>query len=189
MKENKQRFVRTANDVQPDDNALDPNLRLQNEQPHHRTIIMLFAQGLNTRQVFETLGGKYDENNRPISGTGQFSYPWITQIRRQPWVRQRILKYQEEAGKPLIEDSIAAEASQSLQTIVELRDDPATPAAVRVRAAENLLDRYLGKPTQHVKTEVTTINQRLEEKESLDDQIRAVRAELASLGYRESGIN
>ena len=43
-----------------------------------------------------------------------------------------------------------AETEESIRTLVKIRDDPEAPHAARGRAAEALLDRGWGKPTQPV---------------------------------------
>jgi len=44
------------------------------------------------------------------------------------------------------------EAYANLKTLVAIRDDPEAPASVRLRAAQDLLDRAGYKPTDHVET-------------------------------------
>jgi hypothetical protein len=45
---------------------------------------------------------------------------------------------------------LQASALDSIYTILEIRDDPTAPKAVRRACADSLLDRFLGKPTVHV---------------------------------------
>lgn len=42
------------------------------------------------------------------------------------------------------------EGARSIETLAEIRDDPAAPAQVRVNAANGLLDRAYGKPVQGI---------------------------------------
>lgn len=156
-----------------------PEFRIVNEKPEHRFLVYLFAQGLNIREVFEQLGGKYDEANRPISGTGQWSYAYLTQIRRQPWFESRLLTLMQEQGVDKVQAKLELELFPSLEVVKELRDDHSVAPATRLNAANSLIDRFLGKPIQHVKSEsVSEVHTFEHDVEKLEREILDIEAQI-----------
>ena len=125
-------------------NRKDPNLRLLHEKPEHRIAIMLKAQGKSNNEIADLTG---------------YSVAWVSQIMRQPWAQERILQILKEAGSDVIGSLLASTAEDSIFQIVKLRDT-SEDDAVKLRASQDLLDRYLGKPTQRVESnaQVTHFN-------------------------------
>lgn len=115
-----------------------PNFAILEEKPLHRIIVYLKAQGLSNVEISKRTG---------------YTQPWVSQVTRQPWFRLRLTQELREAGADAISTLLKANALDSVYTLVELRDDQDAPKAVRKAAADSLLDRYLGKPTQKVETE------------------------------------
>jgi hypothetical protein len=129
-------------------------VRLQKENTRHRVLVYLFAQGGTVRNVFEQLGGEWDANrNAPISGTGEYSYQQLLNIRKQGWFQNVLLAVITENGSPLVEAKLKLEQMASLETLIEIRDNKEEKGATRAVCANSILDRYLGKPTQVVKAE------------------------------------
>lgn len=126
-------------------NDRTPNLGVVREQPVHRVMILLKAQGLSNTEIAKKLGC-----------TG----PWVSQVLRQPWARQRLLDELNQAGRPVIQSLLAGEAVNSIMTLIEVRDNASAKPSERAGAANSLLDRYLGKPVaiveQHNITEPTS---------------------------------
>lgn len=118
-------------------NDRDPNLVIKSEKPEHRIIIFLKAQGLSNVEIAERTGN---------------SGPWIGQVLRQPWARQRLLEELDSLGRDAARELLAGQCVDSILTAVDLRDNPKTPPGVRLAAANSLLDRHLGKPVQHVES-------------------------------------
>ena len=50
----------------------------------------------------------------------------------------------------VVQGLLKAAAPDSVIKLIDLRDNPLTPPAVVRASCETLLDRYLGKPKQHV---------------------------------------
>lgn len=161
-------------------NAGSPQFHIQKEKPEHRFLIYLFAQGHSTKEIFLQLGGEWDtELNKPIPGTGHYTYCWLTQIRKQAWFREQLTNFLHEAGKDLISAKLELEVSPSLEVVINIRDDTSLPAAVRLRAADSLIDRHLGKPVQHVKSEsVHTVNSFEKSAEELNAELKQIEGEL-----------
>lgn len=120
------------------DRATDPNLAILDEKPEHRLIVYLKAQGFSNKEVSDKTG---------------YTQAWVSQITRQPWFRLRLVQELREAGVDQIQQVLKANALDSIFTLVDLRDDPQAPKAVRKACADSLLDRYLGKPTQKFENE------------------------------------
>lgn len=158
-------------------------VRIQKENTRHRVLVFLFSQGGTVRDVFEQLGGKWDElNKKPISGTGEYSYQQLLNIRKQGWFQAEVIKVMSEAGNSLVEAKLALEMMASLQTLVELRDNVNEKGSVRLSAANSLLDRHLGKPSQVVKIEAPASTASHEqEANELRDQLARLKQEAADL--------
>ena len=56
----------------------------------------------------------------------------------------------EQCGKDVIRAKFEAELMPSIEKVIEIRDDVNAPKQLQLRAAESLIDRFLGKPIQQV---------------------------------------
>ncbi len=162
-------------------NATPPSHVIQQEKSEHRFLVFLFAQGKSAKTIFLELGGEWDEElGRPVAGTGQWSYSRLIQIRKQTWFQKALISYLEECGRDVITARLEAECGASIDTVVELRDNKQAPPAVRLNAAKDILDRFLGKATQKVEVtqskSVSDYESELEEikreEESLTNELR-----------------
>lgn len=160
-----------------------PAFNIKKESPEHRFLLYLFAQGNSSRDVFVQLGGQLDPVTKlPVPGTGKYSYHWVCQIRRQAWFRQQLTQFLHETGKDLVQAKLQTEVIPSLEAVIEIRDNIDAPANVRLTAANSLIDRFLGKPTQVVQQIVPTTVQRFEEDAAdLERQITQVEEEMQAL--------
>lgn len=170
----------------PMHNSRNPEHRIMSEKPEHRLICLLYAQGYSTKEIFQHFGGSWDDElGRPLPVKqygGRYSYAWLTQIRRQPWFEQKLLTYLEEQGRDRISAQLEAEFEPSLQVVKELRDDDTAPAPVRLNAANSLIDRFLGKPTQHIRTEGTKeIHHYEHEVDEVDRELKRIESQLKSV--------
>lgn len=138
--------------------AENPNFAILDEKPEHRVIVYLKAQGFSNKEVAIKMG---------------YTQAWISQITRQPWFRLRLVQELREAGVDQIQQVLKANALDSIFTLVDLRDDPQAPKAVRKSAADSLLDRYLGKATQKFADE-SSHTPSTEELNKLDKQIAEI---------------
>lgn len=160
-----------------------PNFIIKKESPEHRFLLYLFAQGNSATDVFIQLGGKLDPATKaPLPGTGKFSYHWLCQIRRQAWFREQLTQFLHETGKDLVQAKLQTEVIPSLDVVLSVRDDINAPANVRLTAANSLIDRFLGKPTQVVQQiESKSIAKFETDADLLDKQIAQVEEEMRSL--------
>lgn len=145
--------------------AKTPDLRIEHETAQHRIVLLLKLRGLNNREIAKATG---------------FTEPWISQITRQPWFQMRLTKMLSEAADDILTQRIKVEASRSLDTLVEIRDNTSAPAAARATCAINIIDRLLGKPVQknenttnvfHVQTKLEDLNRQIEEVEAAEREL------------------
>ena len=122
-------------------NPTDPQVALKHERPAHRLAILLKAQGLSNKEIAERLG---------------LSAIHVGNILRQPWARKRLVEEIQRSGRDEIQALLAGSAVDSINTLIELRDDDEVENSVRKAAADSLLDRFLGKPTQRVESKNET---------------------------------
>ena len=144
-------------------NARDPNLAIQHEKPEHRLLLWMKAQGASNREIAQQSG---------------YTQPWISQLMRQPWAQQRLVEFMSEAGMDVVQQTLKAAAPDSVFTLIALRDDTATPPAVRRSAADSLLDRYLGKPHQSIDVRNTQV---VAPTGDIDEQLSKLQTEVARL--------
>lgn len=134
-----QQFISNMNPMQlvP---APQPSLPLNGESspvkpiverpPEQRLIVYLKAQGHSYESIAEKTGYKIDE---------------IREILNQPWAKQRLIKEITQEGDDAVSILVAGTAADCVLTLIELRDDKKAPAAVRMAACRELLDRFRGK--------------------------------------------
>jgi len=123
-----------------------PLVDLQREKPEHRLVVELKARGMTHREIAALTG---------------YTTVAISYIVRQPWARKRILELIQtsvKAADPCLE-LLKQEAANNLQTLIDIRDgafdaEPSTRAA----AANALLDRLWGKPTQKVEQKISRVS-------------------------------
>ncbi len=147
-------------------NDRSPNLRILSEKPEHRIVCYLKAQGKSNKEIAELTG---------------FTYPWVSQMLRQPWARQRILQLIKEAGGDEVTTLLQSTTTDSIYTLIDVRDDPKAKPAERTTAANALLDRVLGKPLQRVEAD-TTIRNVTNDVSEINAQLAGVEEELKRYG-------
>lgn len=143
-------------------NQLEPNLAILHEKPHHRLILLLKLRGLTNNEIAEQSG---------------FTVSWVSQIVRQPWAVATMAKLSAEAGAASIHGLLESEAVPSIMKLVELRDNADTPSAVVRSACDSLLDRFLGKPAQHVDVVEHKAGMDAESVQQLDAELTRLHAE------------
>ena len=118
-----------------------PNLRVQAEKPEHRIVLFLKGQGMSNNEIARRTG---------------YTYPWISQLLRQPWARKRLVEEITAQGRDAVGEIIKSAAEDSVWTLINERDNGSAKPAERISAANSLLDRFLGKPTQKVEQTIKT---------------------------------
>lgn len=157
-----------AEDVKSDTaqlfNSREPDFGIQHEKAEHRIVILLKAQGHSNLEIARLTG---------------YTNPWVGQILRQPWAKQRLLEEINSAGRDSISGLLEGAAADSIYKIVELRDT-AEDQGVQLRSAQDILDRFLGKATQKIesKAEVKHISGDIEEVDKALERLAAEESRL-----------
>ncbi len=112
------------------------------EAPLHRLMVLMRAKGCTTRE---------------ISNVCNCTAVNVAQILRQPWAKKHLLELITLRGNSGIDALLQGAVPESVQTLIEVRDDPDSPATAKITAADKILDRYFGKPTQRVESTVEAI--------------------------------
>lgn len=142
-------------------NSKEPNFGILHEKPEHRLIILLKAQGHSNVEIARLTG---------------YTNVWIGQVLRQPWAKEQLIKEITKGGQEAVQSLLQGEAIDSIFTIVSLRDT-SDDDGVRLRASQDLLDRHLGKATQHIEARSTV--------QHVSTEIGALDAQLAKLEIEE----
>jgi hypothetical protein len=122
--------------------SLEPFHNIRKELPWHKAAAAMFAAGEKSRKIAQVFGK---------------SETWISNLIRQPFFQARISAFLSESTRNVMAELKTQELA-SLATLVEIRDDPKAPAAARVQAARDILDRAMGRPVARVEAvnEVTS---------------------------------
>lgn len=160
-----------------------PPVIIAKERPEHRFLVFLYSQGMSTKDIYIQLGGEWDSvRNAPISGTGQYSYQHLHTIRRQAWFQKQLIAYMEECGKDVIRAKLETELMPSLDKVISIRDDEDAPKALQLKAAESLIDRFLGKPVQSIVVPPSSsVNRYEDEADALQKEAEKIEQEIKSL--------
>lgn len=132
----------------------DPQWDLTREAPWHRAALRMLAMGATTAQVADTLG------HVPVT---------INNLIRQDWFQKALHKEMKSQGKGIM-DLFESQMTNTFITLIEMRDDPNTPAAVKEKICQSIINRRLGTPVQQIR-DVT------EEAHSDDPNAEAARLE------------
>lgn len=148
-------------------NSKPPEYGVKHEKPEHRVMIFLKAHGFSNLEIAEKTG---------------YSPVMVSQILRQPWARERLITEISKSGRDVLSELIKGTGVDSVMTLVELRDDKNAPAAVRKACASDLIDRILGKPTQHIESDATVRHVSTEIGE-VDRELQSLETELKRISH------
>ena len=110
------------------------NWELQKEQAWHKVAATLYALGASQAQIA-----------RELDKTPQA----VCNLVKQERFQSRVADIMAENSRDIME-LFKAERVNTLATLIELRDNPETPASVRAMICKDLLDRVLGKAVQRI---------------------------------------
>jgi hypothetical protein len=152
-----------------------PSQVINKEQPVHVLMCYMQASGKDTQEIATATG---------------YSLASIRNIQRQPWYRARFLRLTATEGGDNVRKFLDGQVMSSLETLVEIRDENKTSRPhVSAAAANSILDRAMGKPTQHVETESHSFTHPAQSVDEINQQIAAMDAELKSRGHGTVGPN
>jgi hypothetical protein len=105
------------------------------EKPVHRLMQTMFAKGYTIEEI-----AQHTNYTRARVGV----------ILRQPWAQMHIVDDVKKSVRDELKEFLEGEVLPSLQIVRDLRDNPENPAAVRLAAADQILNRFLGRPNQPI---------------------------------------
>lgn len=140
----------------------DTNHLRKKEQPHHRIMVLLRAQGYTTREIARQLG---------------YSDAAVSTALRQPWARAELVRLITSTGMEGVEKLLKAEMVPSILRLVDVRDSADAKGSEVIAACNSLIDRFLGKPVQRVETS-----------KAPETDVEALQAELESLKAEEGRL-
>lgn len=144
--------------------AQDPDFNILHEKPEHRAILLLKMQLMTNKEVSEKTG---------------YSQPWISQVCRQPWFRQRLLSMLHAEGLDPIQAILKPAAEDSIFRVMDLAENAASET-VKLAANREILDRYLGKSVTKVENFDGGKVPKAEDLEKMDGEIERLESEIAA---------
>jgi hypothetical protein len=138
---------------------------IKNENPRHRLICALAAQGLLPQEIAKAVN----------VGVGT-----VRTTLAQPWARARIREFIDQSAEDSIQQLFSTYAGLAVDTLVKNMTSEKATANAQISAAKEILDRHLGKAL--LRTENTNRNISVSaEGDELDRELDRLRAELSAL--------
>jgi predicted transcriptional regulator len=151
-----------ANGTAPTSNA-----SLSSDTPRMRLVAWLTAQGKSRTEIANIL---------------DVSPATVTNTLKHPSCKALVKSIIDEIGQDAVKTFLQTEVLSSLETLVAIRDSD-EKGQVRIAAANSILDRALGKPTQHIESSDAKSSEAVRvENEALNSQLEAVEAQLRAIG-------
>lgn len=164
-------------------NPRPPAVPIMKERTEHTFLAYKFAQGLGVKQVFLDLGGQWNnELNTPVSGTGNFCYQTLLNLRQQPWFLARIHKILQDNGADHVQSALLAELPTAIDVARDVMNNPEEKGTTRLSAAAWFFDRALGKAQQKISIENTkSVDDFEQDAEALQRELSTIEMEITSL--------
>lgn len=118
-------------------NDVDVNRVFSREKPVHRVIAELAAAGLTHREIASQVGRS--ENN-------------VSEVLRQPYARRRIIESARKNVTDELKSFLESEVLPTIREVAEMGRDPNISPAVRLQCKQEVMNRFLGRPTQPITT-------------------------------------
>lgn len=135
------------------------------EKPWHRMALHLFTANMSIREVAAVL----DKSDSAVSD-----------LLRTGWFQKQLTETIEKNGGSDVMALCKSEAINSIQTLIEIRDNPSVPAMARRACAMDLLERYHGKAVQKIETKHSyASDDPVQEAANLEKQISGLVPQLA----------
>jgi hypothetical protein len=142
----------------------DPKWTLEHERPWHRLAAYFFAMGDSVSNV----ALKLDK-----------SQPAVHNLLRQQWFQKMVTQLMADAGGKDINKLFKGEQYNNYSTLVQMRDNPSTPAAIKFKCAQDMLDRSMGRATQRVEMSREVVSDDpVQEYERLEQENNRLRNEI-----------
>lgn len=137
-----------------------PSYTLKKEQPEHRIMVMLRAQGKSIKWIATKVS---------------YTKEAVGQILRQEWAKKLLVEIIAEAGEDSVTKIFELEAMDSIDVLRDIRDNPNVAASTRAACAFHFLDRHLGKPTTFSEVAVSNTEQSLD---AIEKRLERAKAEV-----------
>lgn len=136
---------------------------IEKEAPWHLSAAYMYAMGSCNSEIAKA----HDKSPQAVSN-----------LFHQPFFQERVTAIMAENRRDVM-DLFKAERINSLATLIEIRDNPETPASVRAMCCKDILDRSLGKAVQRIEAvgEVTSLDP-VAEVERLEAEVKRLRDEI-----------
>lgn len=118
--------------------GFEPAYTLQKEEPQHRVICYLAAEGNTNTEISQKTG---------------FTTAMVAYVKKQPWAQSRIAEIIKQSGREAVMNVLkgaALEAARTLAETAKIDGEVKARPEVRVRAANDLLNRIYGTAPQFV---------------------------------------
>lgn len=122
-------------DYDPRPNCKTGKPTMQHEKPVHRLMQEMHMEGYSIREIASAT--KYCEEQ-------------VSTILRQPWARKRMIEQAKKGVKETLSAVLEELALPTLKEIVALGNKQETPAATQLACKQEVLNRFLGRPTQPI---------------------------------------
>ncbi len=133
---------------------------IKNEQPWHRMAAYMLNAGRTNSEI--ALAASVDPTT-------------VSHLRSQRWFQELCATIANTEGEEIL-GLIRSETAASIETIVEIRDNPDAGARARLSAAQVLLEHAHGKPIQKIVSNISHSRYT-----SPKDEMRAIEEELAAM--------
>lgn len=136
-----------------------PVTELFDDNPDYTKFIMFKAEGRPPKLIAQMTG---------------YSIDTVRTVLRQPWAKQKLRELISLSGGDTFMQAMVVECPDSLDTLIELRDNSKSDA-VRADCAKEIINRVYGKPVQMVNTKAEPhidVKGTQEELEELDKEIQ-----------------
>lgn len=140
--------------------AVVPFAKIMTEKPEHRYCVLLKTLGHTDKEIAEKSG---------------YTPEYVRNILAQPWARQQQSRIMEESDeRQLVDAMLKTHAPKAMKLLMTIIDDEKAPVQARAKAAESMLDRFLGKATQTV--QVRPMVPETQDMSELDQRLRELEA-------------
>lgn len=142
--------------------AFDP---VDDERPEHVVIARYLALGMSQTEAANASG---------------YSQQHISRLLKMPWFQGRVAQFLKEGSQDLM-TLFRGAGLQAFATLVEITENPKTPAAVRLAGVKEILERNLGKATQYLEVKSTSSVDPVAEVEALERELASRQGEIKLL--------
>jgi len=113
-----------------------PYYTVRKEEPQHRMILMLAAQGYTNNEIAEITG---------------FTHITVANVKKQPWAVEFLIAAQKENYALMTKSELAGVSVEAARVLADVaRGKIQTTVAIRTKVCNSIVDRILGTATQVV---------------------------------------